>query len=319
MSKRPKISVIIPIYNVEAYLSRCIESVIGQTMLDIEIICVNDGTKDNSVDIVRRYMSFEPRIRLIEKENGGIASARNAGLRAATGDIIQFLDPDDYLDLNACETICKGFYSYQADIVVFGSTPFPDVPEIDEWITYKLTSRDTYYPEFHPDAMILEPCGLPFIWNKAFKREFLVQNHLEFDESIHFGEDMAFLFSSVPRAKGILFIEDPLHFYQCFRKDSLMDNYRDDNVRKLAYHVHNMEIITRGWYEQGWFKQWGSEFFEWFVDFLVPDLMEYRPSNTKELATQALDILKRYDVLRYRRTARIRCQIKYWKLCTMAK
>ncbi len=319
MSKRPKISVIIPIYNVEAYLSRCIESVIGQTMLDIEIICVNDGTKDNSVDIVKRYMTFEPRIRLVEKENGGLASARNAGLKVAQGDVILFLDSDDYLDVNACEIICKQFSSYKADIVVFSSTPFPDVPKIDPWITYKLTSRDAYYPEFHPDALILEPCGLPYAWNRAFRREFLVENHLEFPENVLFGEDIVFMFDAVPRAKGIRFIPDHLHFYQCFRKDSLMYKYNDDLEKKLAHHVKNMEIITKGWYEQGWLKTWGTEFFEWFVDFLVPDLMEYQPSNKKELAGRALRILKKYDLLRYRKMARIRCRLKYRKLCSMVK
>ena len=91
MVKRPKISVIIPIYNVEDYLNRCLESVVNQTLFDIEIIGVNDGTKDDSVAIIRKYMALDKRIQLVEKENGGLSSARNAGLEVATGELILFL------------------------------------------------------------------------------------------------------------------------------------------------------------------------------------------------------------------------------------
>lgn len=83
MVKRPKVSVILPVYNVEKYLSRCMESLIGQTLTDIEIIAVNDGSRDRSLDILRKYMSLDKRIQVIDKENGGTASARNAGLDVA--------------------------------------------------------------------------------------------------------------------------------------------------------------------------------------------------------------------------------------------
>ena len=105
MVKRPKVSVILPIYNVENYLSRCLESLMNQTLLDIEIIGVNDGSKDRSADILRQYMALDSRIQMIDKENGGTASARNAGLDAAAGEMIFFLDPDDYVAKNACEGI----------------------------------------------------------------------------------------------------------------------------------------------------------------------------------------------------------------------
>ena len=129
MVKRPKVSIILPIYNVEDYLSRCLESLINQTLLDIEIIGVNDGSKDHSADILRQYMALDSRIQMIDKENGGTASARNAGLDAASGEMIFFLDPDDYVAKNACERIYEEHLSYGADIIVFGSTPFPEIPE----------------------------------------------------------------------------------------------------------------------------------------------------------------------------------------------
>ena len=99
MVKGPKISVVIPVYNVADYLSRCLESLRRQTLLDIEIICVNDGSTDNSDEIIREQMKIDSRIQLIDKQNAGVAAARNTGIDAATGDMIVFLDPDDYLKL----------------------------------------------------------------------------------------------------------------------------------------------------------------------------------------------------------------------------
>ena len=170
MEKRPKVSVVIPIYNVENYLSRCLESVIHQTLLDIEIIGVNDGTKDNSVAILRKYMELDHRIQLVEKENGGLASARNAGLAVAMGEMVIFLDSDDYLAKNACERVYEEHLNHNADIIVFGSTPFPEIPEPDPWFVWNLSCRDVYYPKFVPDALFKEPSGNPFAWDRAFSR-----------------------------------------------------------------------------------------------------------------------------------------------------
>ena len=98
MIKEPKFSIIIPVYNVENYLSECLDSVIKQTIMDLEIICVNDGTKDHSREILEEYQKQDARIQIIDKVNGGLSSARNAGLAAATGEYILFLDSDDYLN-----------------------------------------------------------------------------------------------------------------------------------------------------------------------------------------------------------------------------
>ena len=105
MTKTPKISIIIPIFNVENYLAKCLDSIINQTLMDIEIICVNDGSKDNSVDILNTYAQRDKRITIINKANGGLSSARNAGIRVANGEYICFLDSDDYFEFNACERL----------------------------------------------------------------------------------------------------------------------------------------------------------------------------------------------------------------------
>ena len=104
----PKISVIIPVYNVEKYLPKCLDSLINQTLSDIEIICINDCSTDNSLEILEEYASKDERIKIIDlKENQGAAAARNKGLEIAKGEYLGFVDPDDYVDLNFYEELYK--------------------------------------------------------------------------------------------------------------------------------------------------------------------------------------------------------------------
>ena len=109
-----KVSVIIPVYNVEKYIEQCIKSVVNQTLKEIEIIIVNDGTKDNSIKKIEKYLS-DPRIVLINKENGGLSSARNAGMKVAKGEYISFIDSDDFIELTMLEDLYNN--SEKAEIV----------------------------------------------------------------------------------------------------------------------------------------------------------------------------------------------------------
>ncbi len=114
-----KLSVIIPVYNVENYLKRCLDSVINQTYKDLEIIVVNDGSTDSSLEIAREYAEEDKRIKIVNKENGGLSSSRNAGLDVATGEVVAFLDSDDWVELNAYELAMEAFNDHSADMVWF--------------------------------------------------------------------------------------------------------------------------------------------------------------------------------------------------------
>ena len=105
MSDSPMVSLLIPIYNVERYLEECLDSAVNQTLKDIEIICINDGSTDSSPDIIRRYMANDGRVRMIDKANSGYGSSMNMGLDAATGKYIGILESDDYLELDALEVM----------------------------------------------------------------------------------------------------------------------------------------------------------------------------------------------------------------------
>lgn len=115
-----KVSIIIPIYNTEKYLSACLESVVTQTLTDIEIICVNDGSTDGSLQIVREFASTDARIKIVQKENGGAASARKAGIQVASGEYVGYVDSDDYIDADMYERLYKTAIEYQVDLVISG-------------------------------------------------------------------------------------------------------------------------------------------------------------------------------------------------------
>ncbi|MDE5548972.1 MAG: glycosyltransferase, partial [Clostridia bacterium] len=115
------ISIIVPIYNVEKYLRKGIESIINQTYTDLEIILVNDGSKDNCLDICKEYANKDSRIKIVDKPNGGLVSAWKAGVEVASGDFIGFIDPDDYIDEDYYQKLYEAIQSNDADIAVCGA------------------------------------------------------------------------------------------------------------------------------------------------------------------------------------------------------
>ncbi|MBR5318649.1 MAG: glycosyltransferase family 2 protein [Peptococcaceae bacterium] len=297
MNKNPKISIIIPVYNVENYLGRCLESVLNQTLMDIEIICVNDGTKDNSVSIIEDYMKIDNRICLVNKENGGLSSARNAGIKQATGEYLIFLDSDDYLSVNACERVYIERLENNADIIVFGSHIFPTIPYPNDWLRKVLSPKTKFYKQFEPDALFKHQGATPFVWRNCIKRSFLEKTDILFDESIRFGEDLIFQLCLFPQAGSIAFIADKLYNYRWYREGSLMETVGRDFEQKFKLHIGMVRIITDYWQEKGFLKLYGAEYLSWITRFLLVDLCEAKFSNKKQYAREIYKILENADVL----------------------
>ena len=119
-----KISIIVPVYNTEPYLEQCLDSIINQTLEDIEIICVNDGSTDNSLSILEEYASKDNRIRIINQENKGQGFARNNGLKNVNGEYVLFVDSDDWIELNTCEALYKKVNELDLDMLFFCATSY---------------------------------------------------------------------------------------------------------------------------------------------------------------------------------------------------
>ena len=129
----PKVSIIIPVYNVEPFLARCLDSVVGQTLRGIEIICVDDGSPDRSIDILNRYAAQDDRIRVISQENRGLGGARNRGFDAATGEFILFVDSDDWIDPAYCERLYEA--AREAEVTTTSAFDTLEVPTFYERLT----------------------------------------------------------------------------------------------------------------------------------------------------------------------------------------
>lgn len=273
MCKNPKFSVVIPVYNVGQYIIHCMESVIDQTLKDIEIICINDGSTDQSLAIVEKYRETDHRIMIIDKKNGGLASARNAGLKAVRGEYVLFVDSDDYLESNTCDRLYMEFMQTNADIVVFGAAAFPSYTAADNaWLNSRLNVNTRYYHHNTIKALFSEEPSVPFVWNKCYRRMFLEENNFLFDEELLYGEDTPFLFYTFPAAKEISFIADKLYNYRCVSEGSLMARARKDPIWKLRMHLEIVRRILSHWREKGYMESAMDEIYLWILDFFLHDL-----------------------------------------------
>lgn len=212
------VSIIIPIYNVEKYLAKCIESVIGQTYKNLQIILVDDGATDNCPDICDKYKEKDRRIEVIHKENGGLSSARNAGLTAVKGKYIYFLDSDDYIESNLIEKCVGTINEENCDVVVFNY--------VSEDETGKVVSKSKFQPRNYiinngekkfdyisNTAIQYHKTGWN-AWNRFYKADFIINNKITYpDNNIIFAEDLAYSLRVSLFTEKITVIPDALYHY----------------------------------------------------------------------------------------------------------
>lgn len=290
----PAISIIVPVYNVEKYLAECLDSLVNQTFKDIEIICVNDGSKDNSKQILEEYSAKDKRIIVIEQENAGLSAARNTGVRNATGEFICYVDSDDAIELNACEILWEQIQTTQADIIVFGMKDLVKV-HLDEWFKKVSSPQSSWYTPFDIKALLYENGAYPYACRNCFRRSMLVRNGLTFDESVRYGEDIVYQFYVFPYAKRIQFIPDKLYLYRRNRVGSLTQKANTDMSVRLVHHINMLQHIYDYWQANGFLDKYGFELNCWMLNFLVPDFRRIDPAKHKEIADMILKLLPNLD------------------------
>lgn len=218
-----KVSVIIPVYNAEEHIRQCLESVINQTLTDIEIICVDDGSTDCSLEILKEYEGKDSRIQVIQQENGGAGAARNAGLGKATGEYLSFLDSDDFFEPNMLEEAVVAADILQADFVVFGSDQYHMNEQKFVPVNWVVRKKDI--PPYQPFAyrQLADNVFKTFVgwaWDKLYRRSFVEKHKLQFQQQ-RTTNDMLFVFSALVLAKRIAFVDKTLAHQRRGAKETL--------------------------------------------------------------------------------------------------
>lgn len=218
------VSIIVPIYNVGIYLDQCIQSIINQSYKNIEIILVNDGSTDESFDICKRFQSMDDRIVVVNKENGGLVSARKAGLRIAKGELIGYVDGDDYVDSNMFEDLVSIMNSNKVDIVIAGHKEVLDGKVVDilkNNINNGLYLReeivDLIYPNMISGETFITFGIFSYVWNKLFTKQILINAQFDVPNDITMAEDAACTYSAILNANSI-YITDSTNY--CYRQHS---------------------------------------------------------------------------------------------------
>jgi glycosyltransferase involved in cell wall biosynthesis len=287
---QPEVSVIIPVYNVEKYLRQCLDSVVNQTLRNIEVLCVDDGSTDNSSAILAEYAARDPRVTVLAQEHTGVSRARNRGLATASGKYVFFVDADDYININALERLVKIADKNEADIVIFGGVTFPTS---DDWANRCLSPRNVAYKSNFIRALFKENGSRPFLHNKIFNRSFLESNHLLLSEELALGEDQVFQFFAFPRAHQITYISDKLYHYRQDNENSAMIRFNSDNQNKLDQHIKMVHIVYEKWIRTGDMKGTENDWLNWSVDMVYPywDIAGY--NQKKNVARAFTSIIKK--------------------------
>lgn len=219
-----KISVIIPVYNVEKYLKNCLDSIINQTLKEIEIICVNDGSTDNSLSILKEYQQKDERIKIINRENNGPSAARNTALKVASGEYISFLDSDDYVDLNFCEKMYQAATENNCDIACCNIIRFNEKLKKDlvKYNRIKVAKRPRHKYKL---AIIPEH---NYVWNKIYNRKKIIALDLAFEEGILF-EDVIFSHKVIYYLDKMVSVPNVNYYYRN-NPDSIVNSCSEEKM-----------------------------------------------------------------------------------------
>jgi glycosyltransferase involved in cell wall biosynthesis len=262
----PKISIIIPVYNVRKYLRRCLASVCAQTLREIEIICINDGSTDDSLNILNEYADRDNRIIIIDQENAGVANARNRGLQMATAPYIGFVDSDDFIAPDMYEKMYNAMIMNDVDFVECGAEPF---------FTYFFNNKDSIRDYFstrglsgiinNPNVFINTSDGL---WKILYKKEEIIKHRLKFMENISIGEDNLFIVSYKSLIQSGFYIPENLYLYFYYENSAIGKTLK----RKQGQRVTEVLEIVRLYYlfltKHNIFEQWRYFFWDYFVRWI---------------------------------------------------
>lgn len=232
----PKVSVVIPVYNTEPYLRQCLDSVVAQTLRDVEVICVDDGSTDGSLEILREYEARDGRVTVLQQQNQFAGVARNRGMERARGDYLVFWDSDDFFEPTALEEMHEQIVRYGADICVCGANQYlQETGELRPSARYlaedRLPESAVFNRHTHNDFILTFATVMP--WNKMFRRSFVEENRLQFQDRRN-SNDTYFCACALLLAKRIVTVRERLVTYRVGREGSLVSGLSRDPMANVA-------------------------------------------------------------------------------------
>lgn len=235
----PLFSIIIPVYNVEKYLNKCVDSVLNQTFTDFEVILVDDGSPDNCPAICDSYAEKDNRVKVIHKQNGGLINARKSGLEAASGGYIGFVDSDDWIEPEMYELFAQMIEKYSPDMVL-SDFYFDNEKELvnseqlfEQEFYDKSALKEKLYPKMLFSGIYYKFGVNPCCWSKVYKKELLKKNLPLVDGRIKMGEDAAFTYPCLLDAKSVATIKKPSYHY-ILNPESMTKSY-DENLKEIIF------------------------------------------------------------------------------------
>ena len=237
-----KISIIVPIYNSEKYIKRCIESIINQTFTELEIILIDDGSNDKSGEICDKYKELDDRIIVKHIQNSGVSTARNIGIDLATGDYITFIDSDDYINKNTFKQISELIEKLKVDILKYNFYKTTGIIKIKNRYTVE-TEKIISIKENEDEIVksIFEKHDLANVWNAVIKRG-LIEN-TRFNKNLISGEDRLFMATIALKAKTIYFYNNALYYYYIHKTSATNMHKYDKSIQMLSSNITAKKII----------------------------------------------------------------------------
>lgn len=288
-----RVSVVIPVYNIERHLRQCLDSVTGQSLRDMEVICVDDGSTDDSPEILTEYARKDSRFQIITQPNAGPGAARNTGMAQATGEYLIFLDSDDWFEPDFLERMVARAESTKADVTVCRAVEFDtetgkELPS--EWmLKSQYLPGAAFSPEDIAEHIFQFTYGWP--WDKLYRAGFVKDAGLCYP-ALPNSEDLVFVFQSLALAKKIAVVENVLVHHRVNRASSVSNSrHRDPEVPYQA-----LTLLRQGLEKRGLYTRYEHSFLNWAMEFLVWNVAslegrEIRKRSLKRLRKEWLPAL----------------------------
>lgn len=270
----PKVSIIVPFYNVENYIEKCLKTLVNQTLQEIEIILVNDGSKDGSIEIAKKFLKQYPKkIIYLEKENGGLSDARNFGIKYAKGEYVAFLDSDDYIE----EDMYKNMY----DIAKKENS---DMVECNFYWEYPNKKKLDISKQYNSKQEMLEKVRV-VAWNKIIKRKILEKSDIQFPKGYRY-EDVEFTYKLIPFLEKVSFCKQPMIHY--VQREGSISNSQNERTKEI---FDVLDHVIKFYKENGIYDEYKQQLEYVYVRYsFCSSLLRMTKIQNKKLKKELLEI-----------------------------